>query len=112
MTALRDSGTISISIRTPERKLLCGCRDRHEHRYAVFSRLLAYQYVSFGSHKMNLLLVVSKVAGSERFPFLAPLILLIYKQRWSGFFRQPGAGYICLAALVHTASFNFGMVFK
>jgi hypothetical protein len=74
MTALPDSGTISISRSTPERKSLCGCRVRHEHRYVVFLRLLAYQWVSFGSHKMNLLFVASKVAGSERFPFLAPLI--------------------------------------
>jgi hypothetical protein len=74
MTALRDSGTISTPIRIPERKLLYEYQYRHEHRYVVFLRLLAYQCVSFGSHKMNLLFVASKVAGSERFPFLAPLI--------------------------------------
>jgi hypothetical protein len=74
MTVLPDFGTISTSIRTPERKSLYGFLGRHERRYAVFLRLLAYQYVSFGSHKLNLLLVVLKVVGSERFPSLAPLI--------------------------------------
>jgi hypothetical protein len=74
MTALPDSGTINNLIHIPERKSLCGYRGRHEHRYVVFLRLLAYQCASFDSHKMNLLLAVLKVAGFERFPFLAPLI--------------------------------------
>ncbi|MGD0276603.1 MAG: hypothetical protein ABSB79_11245 [Syntrophales bacterium] len=33
-------------------------------------------------------------------------------KRWSRFFRQPAVGYKWIAALVHTASLNFGMVFQ